>query len=101
MNNSDSLDEQDRISGQTKKHSEIKGEKHSAVIASLLKVLRNRSHGEVDRALYQSPYLMVNGQKALVDEFKEPPQRYYQFNWDLAIDLLRFCKSNRGFEIEP
>ncbi len=100
VNNSDNLDEQDRIVGQTKNHSEFKGEKHSAVIASLLRLLKNRSHGEVDRALYQSPYLIVNGQKAIVDELKENPELYYRFSWDSAVDLLRFCKSNKGFEIE-
>ena len=99
VNNSDILDENDRYMGQTTGHIEVTGDKHAAVINSLYRVLRNRSHGEVQRALYQSPFLLWNGQKSIVQEISGGVHQQYNFTWNSAVDLLRFCKSNEGFEI--
>ncbi|MFW9931734.1 MAG: hypothetical protein ACFFDR_03690 [Candidatus Thorarchaeota archaeon] len=99
VNNSEMLDEQDREMGQSKIPLEIIGTKHSAVIDSLYRVLKNRSHGEVEKALDQAPFLTVDGKKSIVAELSHERKQSYQFNWNAAVDLLRFCKSNEGFAI--
>ncbi len=99
VNNSDILDENDRYLGQSSGQIEVTGDKHVAVINSLYRVLRNRSHGEVQRALCQSPFLIWNGKKSIVQEMSSGIQQQYNFTWNAAVDFLRFCKSNDGFAL--
>lgn len=99
VNNSSILGEDDRILGQSKGNTEIRGEKHSAVVDSLYRVLRDRSHGELHHALNQAPFLMMNGQKSIVDELNKGMPQNYHLDWNEIIDFLRFCKSNEGFAI--
>jgi len=98
-NNTHELNDKDKQEGQFNNGHKIDGNAHKGIVETLRRLLRERPHDEVQRALAQSQYIMIGDRKIIASELSIGFGLRHQFEWSNLELFLEFCENNEGFTI--
>ena len=98
-NNTPDLSEEEKSNGHFNNGYTFDGKSHKAVIETLKRLLHDKPFDEVQKALSQSPYLMMGGRKIVVGELSFAFGMKHQFEWNNVEEFLSFCENNEGFTV--